>query len=265
MDRTANFFIAPLFNEKYAKKEIAAVNSEFIGQKEDSDSIKDMALTRFSDKKSFWNIFSDGNTRSLSKKGLRPALLSFHKNFYSSNLMYATIMGSHPIESLIKATVQHYSPIQNKSLPPNSFKSFSPKPFNKTHTRKILKVLPDTNENSVTVYFILPYYPKHLEASLDCISQMVRDEGDNSLYDHLYKSGKAEEIDSSYEYIADSQILFSVSCNLTEYGKNGYVGIVGEILTYIEKIRGEGIGRGYWDEMRVSSGLGFEWVERKKA
>jgi secreted Zn-dependent insulinase-like peptidase len=254
MDRTANFFIAPLFNEKYAKKEIAAVNSEFIGQKEDSDSIKDMALTRFSDKNSFWNIFSDGNTRSLSKKGLRPALLAFHKNYYSSNLMYSTIMASHPIQTLIKATVQHYSPIQNKSLPPNSFKSHSPKPFNASHTKKILKVKPNTDENSVTLYFILPYYPKHIEASLDCISQILRNQGDNSLYDNLYKSGFAEDVDSAYEYIADSQMLFSVSCTLTEHGKNAYKEVVGQILTYIEKVRGEGIGRGYWDEMRVSNG-----------
>jgi secreted Zn-dependent insulinase-like peptidase len=165
MDRTANFFIAPLFNEKYAKKEIAAVNSEFIGQKEDSDSIKDMALTRFSDKSSFWNTFSDGNTRSLSKPGLRLALLAFHRTYYSSNLMYATIISTHPIPALITATVLHYSPIPNKSLPKNTRADFHPKPFNPSHCLKILKLKPITDLNSISIYWVLPYYPKHKESS----------------------------------------------------------------------------------------------------
>ena len=189
MDRTAQFFICPLFNEKYAKKELEAVNSEFVGQKDDSDAIVDQAIARFSDPKSFYNIFSDGNTRSLSKKGTRKALLEFHAKFYSANLMYATIMGKWPIEDLIKAAVQYYSPIKNKNLPKNTWKDFSPLPFNENHRQKILKVKPETEENFLNVYFILPYYEKHLESSLDVITQMLRDESDNSLYDHLYKLG----------------------------------------------------------------------------
>ena len=93
---------------------------------------------------------------------------------------------------------------------------------------------------------------------------MIRDQGDNSLYDILYKSGVGEDVESSYEYIADSQILFSVTCNLTDQGKDSGVWVVGVILSYVEKVRGEGVGEWYWEELRGCNEMEFRWVEKKK-
>ena len=41
--------------------------------------------------------------------------------------------------------------------------------------------------------------------------------------------------------------------------------VVGPIMTYIQKIKSEGVREWYWNEMKESNRIEFDWIEKKKA
>lgn len=137
MQRTAEFFISPTFNENYTNKELKTIDSEFALNKEMITHIYDQSLKNFSNKNSFYNIFTDGDEKSLKKKGVINALLKFHKEFYSANLMRGVILSNHNIETLKKYTTEIWSRIENKNIDPPSFKDY-PLPFDDTSRGKLL-------------------------------------------------------------------------------------------------------------------------------
>jgi insulysin len=87
LDRFAQFFICPTFGESQAEREMNAVNSEYNMSLQSDDWRFFMLLQTLSHKDSKLHRFICGNLETLQQKGIREALLAFHKEWYSSNIM----------------------------------------------------------------------------------------------------------------------------------------------------------------------------------
>jgi secreted Zn-dependent insulinase-like peptidase len=60
--------------------------------------------------------FNCGNIDSLKQKGIREALLAFHKKWYSSNIMKLAVVSNKDMESLEKLVIELFSEVPNMSV-----------------------------------------------------------------------------------------------------------------------------------------------------
>ena len=88
LDRFAQFFISPKFNEGSVERELNAIDSEFSKEKTDdewricqifrSELVKDSPFTNF----------ATGNKQTLNHPNIRDRLLRMYNKYYSSEVMY---------------------------------------------------------------------------------------------------------------------------------------------------------------------------------
>ena len=87
LDRFAQFFICPLFNEGSVEREIKAVDNEFSNNSNNDSWRFEQVKSNEINEKSPFNIFGDGNAKTLSIPNIREKLLIFYKNYYTSEIM----------------------------------------------------------------------------------------------------------------------------------------------------------------------------------
>lgn len=99
--------------------------------------------------------FNCGNLKSLKKDGIRDALLTYLKDWYSANIMKVCLIGNHSLDQLEAWARTYFSPIVNKSLilPP-----LDPTPsFTHDCLAKLLRWVPVKDEDILT--FAWPSMP----------------------------------------------------------------------------------------------------------
>lgn len=95
LDRFAQFFLSPLFNESGVDREMQAVDSEHKKNLQ-NDSWRLHQLDRsLTDPSHPWSKFGTGSLETLKKedKDIRKVLMDFHAKYYSANLMKLVVLG----------------------------------------------------------------------------------------------------------------------------------------------------------------------------
>jgi len=116
LDMFSQFFISPLLGENQAEREMKAVDSEFNMHQQSDVRRRFMILQTLSHPDSKFNRFNCGNLKSLQKEGIRDALLSFHKQWYSSNIMDLVVSSKHSLEQLEAWVTEKFTAVPNKDL-----------------------------------------------------------------------------------------------------------------------------------------------------
>ena len=119
LDRFSSFFIDPLLDPTYIDKEKNAVNAEWSMRRE-----QDFRITYRLARKLLGNHpanrFQIGNLESLADKtenGLHAATVSFFEEYYSANLMKASLIGNRSIAELRALAEAYFTDIPNKQIP----------------------------------------------------------------------------------------------------------------------------------------------------
>lgn len=156
LDRFAQFFISPLFDESSTEREMKAVDSEH-NQGLQSDAWRKYELIKtLANEESPFNRFSTGNLKSLKIDGIRETLLDFHKKWYSSNIMNLVISGKHSIEQMEQWTIEKFGPVENKDVVVPSYTE-PILPFTDVTTGKLVKLQPIKDKDTLELYFVFPY------------------------------------------------------------------------------------------------------------
>ena len=264
MDRTAAFFISPLFLEKYTYKEINAVNSEYLSSVSDEENQLDQVLADFSNPDSFYNRFSFGNKKTLTKNNIREAQLDFHKKYYSANLMHAVCLSNDSIENQRTNAVQIYSKIKNFNIEKPTYKD-NPAPFGPDQKMKFIKMGGEDESDCLHMYWIQPYYPSDKDGSLCYINNLIRNKTKGSLYFKLYNDHLISECDSEYLYIADNQIQVHFDFDLTEDGYEDYMTVAGQVYQFINVLKSMEPCKRFYDEMIQTAEIEFRYLESKRS
>ena len=116
LDRFSSFFTDPLLDPTYIDKEKNAVNAEWSMRREqDFRIIYRLARQLLGDHPA--NRFQIGNLESLADKsegGLHAATVAFFEQYYSANLMKASLIGNLPLPALQELAETHLGEIPNK-------------------------------------------------------------------------------------------------------------------------------------------------------
>ncbi|KAA6397285.1 MAG: putative Insulin-degrading enzyme [Streblomastix strix] len=122
LDRFAQFFISPLFNESCTMRELNIVHSEHQkNQRIDSWRLRQI-LRNFSNKDHYFHIFSTGSVQTLNPEGssileTRERLIQYFNKYYSASLMSLALVGTQSLDELQEMAEEYFSPIANFDVP----------------------------------------------------------------------------------------------------------------------------------------------------
>ncbi|KTG48023.1 hypothetical protein cypCar_00004166 [Cyprinus carpio] len=244
LDRFAQFFLCPLFDESCKDREVNAVDSEH------EKNLMNDAWRLFQLEKATGNPkhpfskFGTGNKLTLetrpSKQGIdiREELLKFHSTYYSSNLMGFCVLGRESLDDLTSMVVKLFGEVENKNVPLPEFPSH---PFQEEHLRQFYKVVPIKDIRNLYVTFPIPDLQKYYKSNPGhYLGHLIGHEGPGSLLSELKAKGWVNTLVGGQKEGARGFMFFIINVDLTEEGLLHVEDIIFHMFQYIQKLRTEG-------------------------
>jgi secreted Zn-dependent insulinase-like peptidase len=264
LDRFAQFFISPLFNEEYVDRERNAVHSEFRANfsspyRRQEDVIRQIvtpghALSRF----------STGNLDSLhnTEGELRKALVAFYHQYYSARNMRLVVVGRETISQLRAMVTPLFSAIVDFPVViPPSYLSLFPEGL----LPASVAIKPTTETRSVSYNFPVPKNNYWMKKPLSYISFILGHESQGSLAWLLKEQGWAESLSTGQGVGWREGDTFSVSIGLTPKGLKNIDTIDSLLFASIENLQKNGINAWRFEELKSLGEIDFNYKERSPA
>ncbi|KAJ3034728.1 hypothetical protein HK097_004411, partial [Rhizophlyctis rosea] len=248
LDRFAQFFISPLFDESTTDRELNAVDSEHKKNIHDDSWRLNQLFKDFTSREHPYHRFTTGNVETLrdipQREGIdvRKLLLEFHDKYYSANIMKLVVLGKESIDQLAEWILRMFSDIKNMDIPVPSFPGH---PLGADHLHKIIKTKPVGNMIAMDLEFPLPdlrgYYKSKPSEYLD---HLIGHESEGSILAYLKRKGWAQELTVSSWTAAQGFGFCRISLELMEEGLANYRRITSCILSYIRLL--QRVGPQHW-------------------
>ncbi|KAK6481984.1 insulin-degrading enzyme-like isoform X1 [Huso huso] len=268
LDRFAQFFLCPLFDESCKDREVNAVDSEH------EKNLMNDAWRLFQLEKATGNPnhpfskFGTGNKLTLetrpSKEGIdiRQELLKFHSNSYSSNLMALCVLGRESLDDLTSMVVKLFSEVENKNVPVPEFPEH---PFQEEHLRQFYKVVPIKDIRNLYVTFPIPDLQKHYKSNPGhYLGHLIGHEGPGSLLSELKSKGWVNTLVGGQKEGAKGFMFFIINVDLTEEGLLHVEDIIFHMFQYIQKLRIEGPQEWVFQECKDLNTVAFRFKDKER-
>ena len=261
LDRFAQFFISPLFNEGSVEREINAIDNEF-SKNINNDAWRLSQLKKYQMiKESFFNKFSTGNKQTLSLPDIRDRLLVFYKKYYTSEIMNLCDYSKKPLDKLVKFVEDLFL------LVPRLENFQKPKydeimPYNETNLKYFYKILRIKNADELSLNWLLPFCDNYYANPLLYLSFVFGHEGPNSLTASLYKDNLCNGLVSSFSNESNTYMNFSISISLTKKGLDNYREVILRTLKYIKIIQSKKINEQYYNDLKNITQLRFDYKNK---
>lgn len=240
LDRFAQFFISPLFNEQYVDREKNAVHSEYMAKiKDDSRKSLDVLKALVNPQHPFAK-FTVGNLDTLKtddEKSLRDALLAFYESHYSSNIMTLVVLGNESLTELEHLVRQKFTDIPNRDVVVEDIEQplFSPQ---HQPLPLYVQIQPEKKLRTLSVAFPTedeqPYYR---QKPLYYLGNILGHEGQGSLLSWLKQRGWAEGLSAGSGLSYRGGSTFNLQIKLTPEGVKHVDAILAAVFQTIERIR----------------------------
>lgn len=263
-DIFSQFFKKPLFDESCVDREINAVDSEF-KKNYQNDYRRALQVMKYhgSNQDSNYSKFQTGNLDTLGKPGIRDALIEFHKNYYSSNLMNLCIVGNGPLEDLEKLAIENFEDIENKEIVLED--KSHPHPFPMDFRRKIHKIVPAHDIRELDIKFVLPSTKRLADTKPgNYISHILGHEGKDSLLSYLIREGLVTELSSGNNHILEACDTFHISVSLTQKGEEQLEKVIKIVFAAINQLRDTKPEKFVFDEMVAMNKISFDYKSKQK-
>ena len=263
LDRFAQFFISPLFDEKYVDRERHAVHSEYKAKIKD-DFRRSYAITKqLMNQKNSYNRFAVGNLDTLinnDERKIREDLLTFYNQYYSANIMTLVVLGKESLEQLEEMVRDKFAAVKNHEA--MQFNTNEPL-FNDDQLPQQVNIQTIKDIHSLTLTFPTNETRSHWKAKpLYYISSLMGYEGEGSLLSFLKAKGWATSLSASQGHNLAHEASFMVNIQLTEEGEKEYLKITQAVFQYIELLKQQGIKESLYNEEKQLSEISFRFQEQ---
>ncbi|XP_056465442.1 insulin-degrading enzyme isoform X1 [Gadus chalcogrammus] len=268
LDRFAQFFLCPLFDESCKDREVNAVDSEH------EKNLMNDAWRLFQLEKATGNPehpfskFGTGNKLTLetrpSKEGvdIRQELLKFHSTYYSSNLMGLCVLGRESLEDLTSMVVKLFGEVENKNVPVPEFPEH---PFQEQHLRQFYKVVPIKDIRNLYVTFPIPDLQQYYKSNPGhYLGHLIGHEGPGSLLSELKSKGWVNTLVGGQKEGARGFMFFIINVDLTEEGLLHVDDIIFHMFQYITKLRTEGPQEWVFQECKDLNNVAFRFKDKER-
>ncbi|MFT5709173.1 MAG: insulysin, partial [Oceanospirillaceae bacterium] len=264
LDRFSQFFISPLFSEKYTDRERQAVHSEY------QSRLKDDAQRNYAVFKQIMNPahpgsrFFIGSLSTLSdnkQSKIRDDLISFYQKNYSANNMNLVMLGKEPLSELKALAIKYFSNIENKNVVKSSIQL--PR-FASGTLPRLLKVKTLKDVRLLTLTFPAPSSKTiYRQKPLSYLSALIGYEGEGSLIAYLKERGLANSLRTSSSIESDVESAFQVSISLTPQGLEKSDLVIESFFSFIAKMHNDGINANLYEEEKRLSRQAFKFISKQ--
>lgn len=258
LDRFAQFFVAPLFDENYVEREKHAVHSEFRASiREDSRRFMD-ALAEVVNPSHPFGQFTVGNLDTLDGD-IRPDLLDFYARYYSAERMALTVVGPQALDALEVMVVSRFAAVPGFDA---AELQATPPIFEEGRLPLLLKVAPERDLHRVSLLFPMPSQRDYLrQKPLVFLAHLVGHEGEGSILNLLKQQGWADSLGAGEGRAAGDDAFFQVDIGLTEKGLRNVWSVVDVVFAGIEQIGAHAIEEWRYQEQSDLAELSFRYQE----
>uniref|UniRef100_A0A4X2LTN1 Insulin degrading enzyme n=1 Tax=Vombatus ursinus TaxID=29139 RepID=A0A4X2LTN1_VOMUR len=268
LDRFAQFFLCPLFDESCKEREVNAVDSEH------EKNVMNDAWRLFQLEKATGNPdhpfskFGTGNKYTLETRptqegiDVRQELLKFHSTYYSSNLMAICVLGRESLNELTELVVKLFAEVENKNVP---LPEFPEHPFQEEHLRQLYKVVPIKDIRNLYVTFPIPDLQKYYKSNPGhYLGHLIGHEGPGSLLSELKSKGWVNTLVGGQKEGARGFMFFIINVDLTEEGLLHVEDIILHMFQYIQKLRTEGPQEWVFQECKDLNAVAFRFKDKER-
>ncbi|XP_037637907.1 insulin-degrading enzyme isoform X1 [Sebastes umbrosus] len=268
LDRFAQFFLCPLFDESCKDREVNAVDSEH------EKNLMNDAWRLFQLEKATGNPnhpfskFGTGNKLTLetrpSKDGIdiRQELLKFHSTYYSSNLMGLCVLGRETLDELTTMVVKLFGEVENKNVP---IPEFPEHPFQEEHLKQFYSIVPIKDIRNLYVTFPIPDLQKYYKSNPGhYLGHLIGHEGPGSLLSELKSKGWVNTLVGGQKEGARGFMFFIINVDLTEEGLLHVEDIIFHMFQYIQKLRTEGPQEWVFEECKDLNKVAFRFKDKER-
>ncbi|KAM3913652.1 insulin-degrading enzyme isoform 1-T1 [Leptodactylus fuscus] len=268
LDRFAQFFLGPLFDESCREREVNAVQSEHEKNLMNDTWRLSQLEKATGDPKHPYHKFGTGNKVTLETKPMqegidvRQELLKFHSTFYSSNLMCICILGRETLDELTDLLVKLFGEVENKNVP---VPEFPENPFHMPYLQKMCKIVPVKDLRNLYVTFPIPDLQKYYKSNPGhYLGHLIGHEGPGSLLSELKSKGWVNTLVGGQKEGAKGFMFFIINVDLTEEGLLHVDDIIYHMFQYIQKLRAEGPQEWVFKEIKDLNAVAFRFKDKER-
>ncbi|NMT63551.1 insulinase family protein [Marinobacter orientalis] len=265
LDRFAEQFSSPLFTPELVDRERRAVHSEFRSKlKEDSRRFYSVKKA-ISNPEHAFHQFAVGNLTTLEnteERPLRPDLIEFWEQHYSSNLMTLAVYGPQSLDDLEAMVRGRFDRIENRNLTAEVHDEplFSPGTLPAHLNVDALKDI-----RTLGLSFPIPSQQENYrDKPANYVASLLGHEGPGSLFDVLKQAGLVESLSAGTGMDTGEDATLELNMSLTPEGLEEQEKILELTFAYIDKVRNEGIARQRFEEMKQLAQIDFRFREKNR-
>lgn len=243
LDRFADFFVAPLFQEAYVEREINAVESEYRSQIDNPYRQIQEATQQLMSPKNPMSQLSVGNLKTLTSSTLRDELLVFFNKNYSASRMALTVIGNYSLDELEQMVSNRFSGIKNNGsvMQPINMPLFDTLAVDNLRSKvklpSVLEVQTSKPLRRLILTFPLPDLKEYFRSKPTIyLGDIIGYEGERSVLSVLKQLGFAEALSVGVEPNYTGGSALQVAVNLTEKGLNNIDKIIEAVYVAIGQV-----------------------------
>ena len=261
LDRFAQYFISPNFNEGSVERELKAVDNEFSNNlNNDSRRMTQIKISEIN-KDSPFNHFGTGNIKTLSLPNIRDRLLEYYKKYYTSEIMNLCVYSNKSLEEQLKLVESLFSlvpKIDNFVMP----RYDEIKPYDENNLAKFYKIIPVKEEDQIIFQWIMPFCSNYNAKPLKYLSSLFGHEGPNTLTSALNKDNLCNSLTAGSGRYSKTYMILSITITLTKKGLENYREVILRTLKYVKTIKEKGINKRYYEEEKQIGQVNFDFKQK---
>ncbi len=259
LDRFSQFFKAPLFEKKYAEREVNAVSSEH-DKNIRSDGWRGSYLEDLTAKEGHpLRNFGTGNKETLAGDN-RPALLEFYKKYYAASNMKLVMLSSQSLSEQSMLAREYFGVIPDRAVRLPDIDPDYRDPL--AHKYRLLKIKTIKDVRSLSIEFPTIHLKEHLASKpATLVGSVIGYEGQGSLLSKLKEEGLALGLSAGGGYSHPSINSFNVTISLTQKGLVEYERVLELLFAYIRLLKEEGVHKYTFDEEATMAEIDFKYKD----
>ncbi|MCW8196083.1 peptidase M16 [Proteobacteria bacterium 005FR1] len=279
LDRFAQFFTAPLFNNEYVERERHAVHSEYQARLKDEYRRTLDVYQQLMNPQHPLTKFSVGSLSTLSNEDgedLRQDLLSFFRKHYNARAMSLVVLGNKTLDQLENMVRPRFAKIPDRESDEAVRPLANQKPAGQRQPEKAgeplfladdlpmrVHIKPEKQLRQLTLLFPIPPIDRlYRKKPTHYIGNLLGHEGKGSLLSVLKAQGWAEALSAGAFLSTETDALFQIDVALTEAGLEERDSVTGLVFAAIDRVARGGVEEWRYLELQRLGEIAFRFQEK---
>jgi len=259
LDRLSSAIKAPLFNGDMVQKEINAVNSEWLLNRQSEAFIRSRSAAMTGNPNHPRTLLGVGNKETLSenKERLLKELKNFYNQYYSSNIMKLVLVGNESPQKLKRLAKKYFAGIKNKKI---NRQSINISAYLPTNLKKNIYIKSKEKSSGIGIEFpIKNNLGDWRKKPNEYLAKILNSQEKNSLMGTLDDEGYIQGGQASFMPDAwgfDGSMFIDLT--LTEFGEKNKDDIISMVFNYLNVMSENGVTLAHFNELKATNNIAYD-------